>query len=696
MASETELERMVIRLIGDARSYQRMLKNAERSTVRFGKRIGQRSVALVGRIAKVGIAGATVAAGVLGALSIKEFAGFETALSRMEGLVGLSKETVKGFSVEILRLAGTTSKAPIELAEAMFFITSAGLRGKAALEALEQSAKASAAGMGETSSVADAVTSAMNAYGPSVLNATKATEVLTAAVREGKAEASTFAPVLGQVLPTANELGVSFDQAAGTIAFLTKSTGSASLAATGLRGILAKIAQSTPQTETALKKIGLTIGGVRKSIKEDGLLATLVDLRKRFEAQGMPISKMFTDIEGLNAVLQLTGNQSDSAAQTIKNVGDSVGIVDDAFKSASDTIGFKWSQIVATAKIRLIEFGQSAAPAIGKILDSVQSLLESAKGLGSVFTQMANVVGAVFGLISNSISSFEKNTSNVFKAIKDSVLDFLITAEFVFNNFGEFGALAMLKVQLAFVQFSGEVSHFFTGVLPSLFSWFTTNWQDIFLTAFDFATTVMINWGGNVRTLFGNLMKFITGELEGGLTQGFTGLLDGFKNTIKEIPDIPKREISVLEDNLDTAVKNIEGRLGGKLADLREKRMKELLPAEDAAKALDDAQKPAEEIGKSLGNTIGTEASKAIGTAIRVDAVAAGSVEALSRITSTREDAKLQMQAAGGNTGQTTAQKDSKSLGNIDTNSKETAVLLQELIDKQPEFAEAGLAGMTT
>ena len=128
MASETELERMVIRLIGDARSYQRMLKNAERSTVRFGKRIGQRSVALVGRIAKVGIAGATVAAGVLGALSIKEFAGFETALSRMEGLVGLSKETVKGFSVEILRLAGTTSKAPIELAEAMFFITSAGLR----------------------------------------------------------------------------------------------------------------------------------------------------------------------------------------------------------------------------------------------------------------------------------------------------------------------------------------------------------------------------------------------------------------------------------------------------------------------------------------------------------------------------------------------------------------------------------------
>ncbi|BCV00221.1 MAG: hypothetical protein CM15mV33_840 [uncultured marine virus] len=61
--------------------------------------------------------------------------------------------------------ASETGRGPQELADAMFFIASAGLRGATAMEVLNASAKAAAIGLGQTKAVADAATSAVNAYG---------------------------------------------------------------------------------------------------------------------------------------------------------------------------------------------------------------------------------------------------------------------------------------------------------------------------------------------------------------------------------------------------------------------------------------------------------------------------------------------------------------------------------------------------
>ena len=81
----------------------------------------------------------------VGGLSIKAAADFEASMTKIQSLVGLSAETVQGFEQDVRRLAGTTAQAPKDLADAMFFITSAGLRGAAATETLEAAAKAAAA-----------------------------------------------------------------------------------------------------------------------------------------------------------------------------------------------------------------------------------------------------------------------------------------------------------------------------------------------------------------------------------------------------------------------------------------------------------------------------------------------------------------------------------------------------------------------
>ncbi len=159
----------------------------------------------------------------LGVAALKMSSDFETSMTKLQTLVGISAKEVDKLRDSVLGLSKETGQAPRQLAESLFFITSAGLRSSDALEALEQSAKAAAIGMGDQQQIADALTSAVNAYTPEILSAAKATDIMLAAVRAGKMEPSELAAAIGQVLPVAAEMGVSFEEVAASLAQMSKS-----------------------------------------------------------------------------------------------------------------------------------------------------------------------------------------------------------------------------------------------------------------------------------------------------------------------------------------------------------------------------------------------------------------------------------------------------------------------------------------
>ena len=133
--------------VGDAaddasKTISQKFQDAGKKMTDVGKKM---SLAVTAPLAGVGIAAA------------KTSMDFETSLSKMVGLVGLTSDEVDGMKDSILELSGATAKAPQELADAMFVVTSAGLRGDAALQALDQAARASAAGLGDTADIARSV-----------------------------------------------------------------------------------------------------------------------------------------------------------------------------------------------------------------------------------------------------------------------------------------------------------------------------------------------------------------------------------------------------------------------------------------------------------------------------------------------------------------------------------------------------------
>ena len=334
------------------------------------------------------------------AISAKTFASFEKDLAKIEGLVGIAGSKVEKMGESALIMASKFGKSANEASEALFFITSAGLRGSDAMEVLEASLKASVIGLGDTKSIADLTTSAMNAYGVDVLSAAKATDVLTAAVREGKLDAVTLAQSMGRVLPIASAMGVSFNEVGAAFASMSRTGTKADEAATQLRGILSSLLSPSSQAETALTELGLSSDGLRKNIKDNGLLNTLELLTKKFEGNSEKAALVFGNVRALSGVLDLMGKNINGTREIFSNMNNTLGDTDKAFEIASKTADFKFKVAINSVRNSLVKIGEIIANVFLPIIQKVsEKLLKWTKIFTDLSPATKKIIVVVAGLV---------------------------------------------------------------------------------------------------------------------------------------------------------------------------------------------------------------------------------------------------------------------------------------------------------
>lgn len=297
----------------------------------------------------------------IGAAAIHMRADFDESMDKVVGLVGISRQQVNAWEEDILKMSTNTARAPKELAEGLFFVTSAGLRGKDALDALEVSAKGAAAGMGETNTIADAVTSAMNAYGKENMTSAHAADVLVAAVRAGKMEASELAPVLGNLLPLASELGVSFEEVAGSIAQMTRLGMKANTAATSTQAIFSGLLKPTKEATDKLAEYGLNVGQLRTIMSKQGIIPMLQLLNDKFHGNVDEMAKVFPNVRALRGVLALAGKAGKDSSAVFKDVANNTGALNNAFKAATGD-NFKLAQAFNSLKVAAVQLGGILIP----------------------------------------------------------------------------------------------------------------------------------------------------------------------------------------------------------------------------------------------------------------------------------------------------------------------------------------------
>lgn len=356
----------LLMLVDQAIRDQQRLAAATRGTAQELENVGRRGAGLeqVGGSLTRNVTVPLAAAGV-GAIKLGN--DFDQTFGRMVGLAGVAKDEVAGLKDQVLELAGEVGRGPQELAEGLYFASSAGFDAAQSMKIVEQASMGAAAGLGETKQVVNAVTNVLGTYGTDAITAAEATDVLTAAARVSKIEASELGPQLGRLLPTAKLLNVSFGQVAGTMAFLSQGTGDASLSATMLDGILRKLLNPSAQGKKALDEVGLSAAELHRVIGEGGLPAVFDLLREKIGGNTDVLNRLFDDVQAFQGASLVLTDTTGNLGKALDATADSAGANKDAFEATEGPardMARAWADIQAS----LIEAGAIIGPIAANFL----------------------------------------------------------------------------------------------------------------------------------------------------------------------------------------------------------------------------------------------------------------------------------------------------------------------------------------
>ena len=372
-------------------AFKKGMMSAQMNMVSAGKKMN-----MIGKSLSMGLSLPLIA---IGGYAAKMATEFEASMSKITGLVGIGEDVVAGWGESIKSLVPVVGISATKLADAMYFIASAGLRGQDALDALTVSARASAAGLGETTVIADLVTSAMNAYGSDILGAAKATDILVASVREGKADAPAFASAMGAILPIASSMGVQFDEVGAAIAAMTRTGTDANTAATQLKGILASLLKPTEEAEKALIGMGTSSAQLRDDLKNKGLLSVLQELSEKTDGDAAAMSEILPNIRALSGMLDLMGGNAEDNIAIFKSLEDTTGSLDKAFAAAEQTTKLKFNKSIEGLKASLLGIGDSVKEGVLPMLEWLGNTLKSVgewfNSLSSTGKSFVTTLGAI-------------------------------------------------------------------------------------------------------------------------------------------------------------------------------------------------------------------------------------------------------------------------------------------------------------
>ena len=323
---------------------------------------------------------ATLAAGAIAGIglairnSVEVAARFETMLSNVATLGAHTAAEMTALRDGVLALGPAVGESATQLTDALYDIVSAGFSNAEALQVLEASAKAARAGLTTTKIAADAVTTALNAYGISAQDANRITDVLQVTVRRGKTTWAELGGSLGQVIPLAATAGVTWEELNAAIAAATAIGINTNQAITGLRAAISNILLPSAQARDLAEELGLSFDAA--TLEAEGLGGILDRVRIATGGNTEQMARLFGSVEALNTVLALTSEEGAVRFAEAQNaMANAAGAVDEAFAIQMDTLGAARAQFSAALESINISIGTLLLPALADATRAVADFL---------------------------------------------------------------------------------------------------------------------------------------------------------------------------------------------------------------------------------------------------------------------------------------------------------------------------------
>lgn len=309
--------------------------------------------------------------------SIGMAADLEKSMANVATLVDTAVVNIDGLTESVIEMTSEVLKSADDLSAGLYQVFSAGVTDSAeAMEVLRVSAIAATAGLSDTRTSVDAITTILNAYGLEANRATDVSDLLFQTVKLGKTTFSELANAIGTVISPAAAVGIELDELFAVLATLTKGGIDTRTSTTALRAVLLSVLKPTDQAKKKAKELGLEWNV--QALRAKQLIAFLGELREKTKGNAEDITEIVPNVRALNAVLATVGQQWEELNEIQDQFADRAGASAGAFEKQADTVvGQSERMSLAFEKLQA-RFGRLFLPvelaAIRKLADLFERL----------------------------------------------------------------------------------------------------------------------------------------------------------------------------------------------------------------------------------------------------------------------------------------------------------------------------------
>lgn len=310
--------------------------------------------------------------------STEEAGRFEHALARVSTLLPANQSALDRYGKSVDELAVKFGTNTDIVADALFQTISASVDAADAVDFLNDVAgKAAIGGFTDMQTSVDGITNVLNAYGLSASNsALDVADAFFVANIKGKTTFEELARTVGNVGPTAEKAGLSFEEMFSAIATGTKVGLRTSTVVDSLRTALSATFKPSEQAVKLADELGLQFD--EGSIKAMGFAGFLEEVRTKTGGSAEALSTLFGSVEAANVIMTLTTEQGlASFNDAMADMGSEVSATETAYNKAANTFESKSNRIKEALKKGFRGAGQVFMDSFARDMDEFQTKVES-------------------------------------------------------------------------------------------------------------------------------------------------------------------------------------------------------------------------------------------------------------------------------------------------------------------------------
>jgi len=335
---------------------------------------------------------ATAAAGGIATSAVKKYADFEGQMAAVKAVLGEEAAPMFGtLEKQAMKLGSTTSFTGKQAAEAMENLARSGMSAEEIMSAIGPTLAAAAADGMDLGTAADIVASNMKAFGMQASDATRIADTLAFVSAKTNTDMVGLQEGLKFVGPVARSMGIELEDTAAALGVLADVGLKGTLAGTGMKNALLKIAKSAKGGKVAVGQFSAKVENTADG--SVNLAGTMLNVVEQLQNIKDPLKRA-------NASMELLGMRGMGAAGAFEALGENEGKIKLLFDNMADKARGKAIEMQNTrlgglhgTMVRMSSAIDGAFNSLGKFLAPLASpIIEKA-------TAFLGDMSATFGLI---------------------------------------------------------------------------------------------------------------------------------------------------------------------------------------------------------------------------------------------------------------------------------------------------------